>query len=501
MSLLNKLKSTDLSSFNYTKVETSRSEPSNVKNLPTPPTRVTKVTTTKLNEPTGRGNFSKLAITDRGSNDVKQPSDFYLNMHRFNDGFGNIGLQVIKTAEDVKRWAKWTITPKGLLFNIKQAVLQRFNANSKTRIYNPLGVLGSIVPLVHLPRHTRGTFVDFKDPPKFPDTHYQHAGAASSFRRVTENFEDNTLETDFVRNSDFRIRPPHIPPVQPRGTKILGGYDAGTGNYAHVRVSDDNKLYGRGVSNTLQVPYHGTKDNKSTAKLPIDYIRFRIRDLVNHKWLVFPAHLGTVTDTVTPGYTPEKYIGRPDSVHVYNGTDRSVSFDFKVVAFTKQEIPIIQEKMNYLVGLGYPTYKKMFEGDSESRPVAPYVSLSIGDLFNDTPGYFSGITVTIEEGATWDIDHHYQIPQFFNVSCDFVHIGKYLPQTLGKHYEVPHLTDYGVGDGARGTFTEDYDETGWDIAPVENTLRPGINGGKYTINKHKEEGHKNIISQIDNVVV
>ena len=35
----------------------------------------------------------------------------------------------------------------------------------------------------------------------------------------------------------------------------------------------DNKLYGRGVSNTLQVPYHGTKDNKSTAKLPIDYIR------------------------------------------------------------------------------------------------------------------------------------------------------------------------------------------------------------------------------------
>ena len=57
MSLLNKLKSTDLSSFNYTKVETSRSEPSNVKNLPTAATGVTKVTTTKLNEPTGRGNF------------------------------------------------------------------------------------------------------------------------------------------------------------------------------------------------------------------------------------------------------------------------------------------------------------------------------------------------------------------------------------------------------------------------------------------------------------
>ena len=427
MSVLNKLKTTDLSSFNYTKVETSRSEPSNVKNLPTPPSRTSRVTTTTIGSPTANGDFSKLAHMDRGSNDVKQPNQAYLNIHRFNDGFGNIGLQVIKTAEDVKRWAKWTITPKGLLFNIKQAVLQRFNAQYSTRIYNPLGVLGSIVPMVHLPRHTRGNFIDFKDPPKFPDTN--------------NNDEDNHVDLNFG---------------PPKGSKIVSGKDAkigmGSDIATHVRVSvNDNKinrLYGKGVSNTLQVPYHGTKNNKSTGDLPTDYIRFRIRDLVNHKWLIFPAHLGTITDTVTPAYTPEKYIGRPDSVHVYNGTDRNVSFDFKVAAFTKQEIPIIQEKMNYLVGLGYPTYKKMFDGDSMTRPVAPYVSLTIGNLFNNTPGYFSGITVTIDEAATWDIDHNYQIPQFFNVSCEFVYIGKYLPQTLGKHYEVPWLVD----KGTNGTF-------------------------------------------------
>ena len=127
--MIDKLK-TDLSSFNYKKVEKSRRESSNTRNLPTPPSRVTEVTSTNVSV-----DFSKLAGMNRGSNDVKQPSDFYLNMHRFNDGFGNIGLQVIKTAEDVKRWANWTITPKGLLFNIKQAVLQRFNANKDTRIH------------------------------------------------------------------------------------------------------------------------------------------------------------------------------------------------------------------------------------------------------------------------------------------------------------------------------------------------------------------------------
>jgi hypothetical protein len=40
------------------------------------------------------------------------------------------------------------------------------------------------------------------------------------------------------------------------------------------------------------------------------------------------------------------------------------------------------------------------------------------------------------------------------VSVEFVHVGKYLPQTLGKHYEVPWLVDQGVGDGNRGTFTD-----------------------------------------------
>ncbi len=60
--------------------------------------------------------------------------------------------------------------------------------------------------------------------------------------------------------------------------------------------------------------------------------------MVNGKWLIFPAHLGSITDTISPEYTQDRYIGRPDAVHIYSGTNRSVSFDFKVAAFTKQEI-------------------------------------------------------------------------------------------------------------------------------------------------------------------
>ena len=220
--------------------------------------------------------------------------------------------------------------------------------------------------------------------------------------------------------------------------------------------------------------------NASVDSLPKDFIKFRIRDAVNGKWLIFPAHLGTITDTVTPSWTPERYIGRPDAVHLYSGTDRTVSFDFKVAAFSKQEIPIIQEKMNYLMGLGYPTFKKILSSDDEERPVAPYVYLTIGDLFNNTPGFFTSITITMEENVTWEIDEGFQIPMVFNVGVEFTYVGKYLPHTLGKHYEVPWLKDSGVGNGKFGTFETDprdpetirpriYGKQGWSdgVAPHE----------------------------------
>ena len=440
MAILNRIK-TDLSSFDYKKIETTRSEPSNVKNLPTPPSRVTEVETTIISP-----DFSKLANTDRGSNDVKQPSSSYLQIHRFNDGFGNIALTAVKSVEDVARWAKWSITPKGLLFHIKQTVLQRFNARKETRIYNPLGVLGSVLPFVHLPRHTRGTFLDFKDPPGYGKTPHP---AMKNTNVVTEA---SGLGKSISKL--FKGFP---------GPELAAKYGLGTGI---IKAPDDN-LYSVGTSNQLQVPYHGMV-NEAAAALPKDFIKFRIRDLVNGKWIIFPAHLGTITDAVTPTYSQERYIGRPDAVHIYTGTDRSVSFDFKVAAFTKQEIPIIQEKMNYLMGLGYPTFKALFDGDSESRPVAPYISLTIGDLFKDTPGYFSGITITTDETATWELDDGFQIPQSFSVSVEFVYIGKHLPQTLGKHYDVPWLKD--LGTSQRGIKTKDGKDTNGSIGRNTGTF-------------------------------
>lgn len=474
-----------------------------------------------------------------------------------------IPFTVVRTAEDVIRIGKWTLTPKGIIWNAKQFMLQAQNARGANRLFNPLGPLGSLVPYVHLPRHTKGNFTDFKEPPIYPDKftddlhslkHEEGQAASNPASQLKDDLEDavskglniqisnrmenlryyriekgrdalpnlNPLASLGFGNKSFVDPPHHVKSMKgPQGNDLnidgqlisdysdltkfnsenkfygqsfLSEIDKSLGNTvaldeegSQVKLDSNSNpvlaseiipvgdivnnsdlagdynlgkgvvkakggLYSVGVSNQLQIPYHGKFGDLNTDQLPKDFIKFRIRDAVNGKWLIFPAMIGAISDTVTPEYTKEAYIGRPDEVHIYSKTTRTVGFDFKVAAFTKQEIPIIQEKMNYLMGLGYPTFKPIIAGDVEERPVTPYIYLTIGDLFNNTPGYFDSIAIATEENGNWEIDEGFQIPMSFNVTVNFVYIGKYLPTTLGKHYDVPWLNDNGAGTG---TFSSD----------------------------------------------
>ena len=171
-----------------------------------------------------------------------------------------------------------------------------------------------------------------------------------------------------------------------------------------------------------------------------DFIKFRFRDIVNNKFIIFRAILEGISDTITPEYAEDRYIGRPDKLYIYQGVDRSVSFGFSIYPKTKQELPILMEKLNYLVGLCYPSYT---EGE---RMISPFIELTMGDMFVDTPGILSSLTITVEDTTTWEIEHKLQFPHFIKAQCEFKHIGNYIPATKGKHYDL----DWIEGDGAAG---------------------------------------------------
>jgi hypothetical protein len=185
------------------------------------------------------------------------------------------------------------------------------------------------------------------------------------------------------------------------------------------------------------MPYGGKLTDLDKNNTRDDFIPFKFRDAINGKWLIFRAILGTITDTLSPDWSSDRYIGRPDQVHVYQGTNRQVTFDFKIYPNTKQELLILWDKLNFLVGLTYPTYKN-------NRMVPPFTYLTIGKIFNKTPGFISGLTVNIPEETTWEIDNtRLKLPKYVTVNCDYTYIHKNLPMTTGKHYDLPWLKHYG----------------------------------------------------------
>jgi hypothetical protein len=184
-----------------------------------------------------------------------------------------------------------------------------------------------------------------------------------------------------------------------------------------------------------------------------DFIKFKFKDLVNNKFIIFRAILSGISDSITPEWSGTRYIGRPDQVYVYQGTERKISFNFEIYPKTKQEFPVLLEKLNYLVGLCYPSFT------GGNRMVAPFIQLTLGDMFNKTPGFLDSLSVDVDDTSTWEIEEGLQFPKHITCACSFTYVGKYMPSSLGKHYELPWLTDSGwsagdeVGKGATfGTF-------------------------------------------------
>ena len=199
-----------------------------------------------------------------------------------------------------------------------------------------------------------------------------------------------------------------------KSVSTVGGISSGISDAVdkinYTRYGDADIVDGENV-------YYSGKGG-GTAK---DFIKFRFYDVVNAKYIIFRAILSGVSDQITTDYHEEKYIGRPDKLYTYRGADRNISFNFKVYPKTKQEVPILMEKLNYLVGLCYPTL------GNQGRMKSPFIQLTLGDMIAAQPGILRGINVTVEDNTTWEIQQGLQFPKHLSVAVQFTYIGSHLP--------------------------------------------------------------------------
>jgi len=175
-----------------------------------------------------------------------------------------------------------------------------------------------------------------------------------------------------------------------------------------------------------------TADGKTENEL--DFIPFRFEDSGGNI-IVFRAILSGITDTFTPEYSSERYVGRPDNVYVYQGTTREISFTVDIYPKSAQELPVLWEKMNRLAGLTYPEWAAASGGNGLGM-VAPFCKLTIGQMYTNTSGYISGLTFTVMDSSTWETMFA-KLPKYIQASVSFVYVGDRMPSKDQKHFELP----------------------------------------------------------------
>lgn len=173
-----------------------------------------------------------------------------------------------------------------------------------------------------------------------------------------------------------------------------------------------------------------------------DFIKFYFEDGdLGYNVMPFRATLTGFSDSFTPGWNRIDMMGRPDGAYLYSSFERSISFTFNIMAMSRSEMIPMWRKLNYLASYTMPDFT-----ENKGRPAGPFMRITIGSLFEQTPGFIESLTYSIPEDATWDIAEDAdnpeakQLPMLIEAAMTFRIVADHRPQQMGRVYS---LSPYG----------------------------------------------------------
>ena len=171
-------------------------------------------------------------------------------------------------------------------------------------------------------------------------------------------------------------------------------------NYANQKNGDKGARFADTMN--AQLPYIGDApkiDDKSIEDLDFVRLKFTSPSRGNQKGLsaLFRATITGLTETITPTWDPNKFIGNPFNFYTYNSIEKTVGFTFKVYSSNQMEHIAVWERLNFLTSLAYP------QGYVGGAVVPPFIKFTMGDLYKDKNCFIESLNYTIPDDATWEI--------------------------------------------------------------------------------------------------
>ncbi len=182
-------------------------------------------------------------------------------------------------------------------------------------------------------------------------------------------------------------------------------------------------------------PLGATPEEAGKDALINDFCKFRFAILDNDTTTKFFLHFRAYLDGFKDGYKAKykslNYVGRGEEFHKYGGFSRDISFSFKVVAMSKQELLPMYRKLNFLASSLAPSYTNAgYMGGTMTE-------ITIGSYLYNQPGIITSINLTAPQETTWEI----QIPLDTSTEDG---TGKASDFTDKSVQELPHMIEVDV---------------------------------------------------------
>jgi|TARA_B100000900_G_scaffold249595_1_gene212492 hypothetical protein len=237
------------------------------------------------------------------------------------------------------------------------------------------------------------------------------------------DFRNDVINSSGVAKSDYTSN---------NITTRVGVGDPGA-RPANLRTKiNDPFIPGQDFINTTDIQTRDDADG--IGGFPKDLVKFAFETINNDKTdtttaTFFRAFLTGYSDSHNAEWSPSRYTGRGENFYTYQGFDRTVNFNFKVAAQSKQEMKFIYKKLNYLLSTLHPDY------NTAGFMRGNITKLTIGDLFVRTPGILESLQLSVDDQYAWEIamgdesKDMLETPQIMDVGVQFKPILNVLPRT------------------------------------------------------------------------
>lgn len=144
------------------------------------------------------------------------------------------------------------------------------------------------------------------------------------------------------------------------------------------------------------------------------------------RYVHFKANLEKLSDEYKGNWEETQYVGRADRFYTYSGFGREISFSFKVVATSQDNLRPLYRTLQSFVAATAPTYG---EGNMFMRGTIGTVQ--IGDYLVNQYGMFKSIGLGWTTDYPWEIDgRQLRVPHVLDVNVQFTPIHNFIPTSM-----------------------------------------------------------------------